>query len=316
MTTANTPLDTRREIVLFVEVRDGNPNGDPDMGNAPRQDANSGHGMMTDVSIKRVIRDYVSDVMDQVPGNRIFISEGAILERLQQEGFEATGNVPATHVAEGEQDAGATDASGKKGKKPPAPRRPKGDPEAEVRRWLCEQFFDVRAFGAVLAGKKYAAGCVNGPIHVAFARSVDPITVEEVAITRCAVTNENDAAKERTIGRKHIVPYALYRLEIRVAPFRAMLPKGSGFGEADMLVLERALLDAFEHRKTASKGYMATRAAFVFEHSSALGNAPAHELMERVKAERQVDFPRAFADYKVTVDAENLPEGVALRVLR
>ena len=310
--TLDTPIDTRREIVCFVEVRNGNPNGDPDMGNAPRTDAATGHGYMTDVSIKRVIRDYVADARGGEHGNRIFIADGAVLERSQQEAFEATGHTSSTAEVADTGDATKT----KGGRATKGAKRAKGEPEADVRRWLCQNFFDIRTFGAVLAGKNFAAGQINGPIQVSISRSVDPITYDEVAITRCAVSSEKDEAKERTIGRKHVVPYALYRIEVRASPFRAMGPKGSGFSYGDMALVEQALLDGFEHRMTASKGSMATRAMFVFEHESALGDAPAFELMERISAVRVADIPRRFADYAVTADMDNLPSGVTLRQVR
>lgn len=314
MTETNQPIATRHEIVAYVEVGYGNPNGDPDMGNAPRTDSATGHGYMTDVSVKRVIRDFVTDAWGDEHGFRIFIGEGAVLERLQQEAFEATGHESA--AADETVDDASTDANARNKPLKKQPKRAKGEPEADVRRWLCENFFDIRAFGAVLAGKKFAAGSVNGPIQVGFSRSVDPISYDEVSITRCAVTSEKDETKERTMGRKHVIPYALYRVEARVSPHRAMGPKGSGFSMSDLTRLEQALLDGFEHRSTASKGHMATRAMFVFDHQSPLGDAPAHELIERITACKRVDVPRSYADYDVSVSANPLPSGVTLRRLR
>lgn len=293
MSTTIDTITTRKDIVLLVEVRDGNPNGDPDMGNAPRQDPSTGHGFITDVAVKRVVRDFIKDIAGDEQGYRIFVSDGAVLERSQQEAFEAVG--------------------AKEGEKDKAKERQN---DAAARQWLCRNFFDVRAFGAVLAGKKFAASAVNGPVQVTFGRSVDPITYDEVTITRCAVTSEKDEDKERTMGRKHIVPYALYRIEVRLSPYRAMGPNGSGFSQADAAVLEKALLEGFGHRRTASKGHMETRAMFVFDHESALGDAPAYELFERVTAVKKVEHPRAYADYDVVVRDADLPRGVTLRRVR
>lgn len=323
MSEVSNAVATRREIVAFVEVRYGNPNGDPDMGNAPRMDPVTGQGYMTDVSVKRVIRNYVADVLSDEPGYRIYISEGAVLERAQQEGYIATG-----HGSEGKSEEDADEADdesetgeevAEKAKSTKVAAKPKGNKakvEADVRRWLCTHFFDVRTFGAVLASKSYSAGSINGPVQISFSRSVDPIVYDEVGVTRCAVTAEKDESKERTIGRKHVIPYALYRVEVRISPYRAMGPKGSGFHEHDMAILEKAILDGFEHRSTASKGGMATRAMFVYEHSSALGEAPAFQLLERITAQKNTDSPRQFSDYDIKVDATPLPEGVTLRRVR
>jgi len=282
------PIKNRYEFVILYDVENGNPNGDPDAGNMPRIDPETGHGIVTDVCLKRKIRNYVELVKGDAPGYRIYIKEGTPLNQNNAEAYKAVGLEPGKKA-----DLKGVDAA---------------------RRWMCANFFDVRTFGAVMTTGDNC-GQVRGPVQINFSRSIDPITQQEVTITRQAVTRIEDADKERTMGRKHIVPYALYRAEGYVSAKLANHPdKGTGFNEEDLQLLWEALINMFEHDHSAARGKMATRKLIVFKHESDLGNAPSHLLFERVKVERKpgVAVPRKFSDYVVTVDRENLPEGVEL----
>ncbi len=286
------PIKNRYEFVLLYDVENGNPNGDPDAGNMPRIDPETGHGIVTDVCLKRKIRNYVELVKGDAPGYRIYIKEGTPLNQNNAEAYLAVGLEPGKKATlEGVEKA---------------------------RAWICKNFFDVRTFGAVMTTGDNC-GQVRGPVQINFSRSIDPITQMEVTITRQAVTRIEDAAKERTMGRKHIVPYALYRAEGYVSAKLANHPtKGTGFSEEDLQLLWEALLNMFEHDRSAARGKMATRKLIVFKHASDLGNAPAHVLFDLVQVQRKpgVDVPRKFSDYEVTIDRENLPEGVELIEMR
>ncbi len=286
------PIKNRYEFVLLYDVENGNPNGDPDAGNMPRIDPETGHGIVTDVCLKRKIRNYVELVKGDAPGYRIYIKEGTPLNQNNAEAYKAVGLEPGK----------------------------KADLEGvnRARAWLCENFFDVRTFGAVMTTGDNC-GQVRGPVQINFSRSIDPITQMEVTITRQAVTRIEDAEKERTMGRKHIVPYALYRAEGYVSAKLANHPtKGTGFSEEDLQLLWEALLNMFEHDRSAARGKMATRKLIVFKHESDLGNAPAHVLFDLVKVQRKpgVSVPRKFSDYEVTIDRENLPKGVEIIEMR
>ena len=281
------PINNRYEFVLLYDVENGNPNGDPDAGNMPRIDPETGHGIVTDVAIKRKIRNYVELVKGDTPGYRIYIKEGTPLNQNNAEAYKAVGLEP-----------------GKKSNL---------EGVAKARAWLCANFFDVRTFGAVMSTGDNC-GQVRGPVQINFSRSIDPITQQEVTITRQAVTREEDIEKERTMGRKHIVPYALYRAEGYISAKLAQPPKGTGFSEEDLQLIWDALINLFEHDHSAARGKMATRKLIVFKHESDLGNAPSHVLFERVQVSRKPDVtvPRKFSDYTVTIDRENMPEGVEL----
>ena len=286
------PIKNRYEFVLLYDVENGNPNGDPDAGNMPRIDPETGHGIVTDVCLKRKIRNYVELVKGDAPGYRIYIKEGTPLNQNNAEAYLAVGLKPGEKATlEGVEKA---------------------------RAWICKNFFDVRTFGAVMTTGDNC-GQVRGPVQINFSRSIDPITQMEVTITRQAVTRIEDAAKERTMGRKHIVPYGLYRAEGYVSAKLANHPtKGTGFSEEDLQLLWEALLNMFEHDRSAARGKMATRKLIVFKHESDLGNAPAHVLFDLVQVQRKpdVEVPRKFSDYEVTIDRKNLPEGVELIEMR
>lgn len=275
-------VSKRSDFVLLFDVIDGNPNGDPDAGNLPRIDAETGEGIVTDVCLKRKVRNFVELATGGEPPNAIYIKEKAVLNRAHQEAYEALGRDPD---------------------------KPSGDDVKEVRRYMCDNFFDIRTFGAVMS-TGVNAGQVRGPVQLTFGRSVGPIVSFDHSITRMAVTNERDLAKERTMGRKSTVPYGLYRAHGFIS---AAVARDTGFSEEDQNLLLRALAEMFEHDRSAARGMMSTRGLYVFEHESELGSAPAHALFDRVSVARAVDAPRSFSDFKVRVDENDLPQGVTLR---
>jgi CRISPR-associated protein Csd2 len=292
--TAATPITRRYDFVLLFDVINGNPNGDPDAGNAPRLDPETGHGLVTDVCIKRKIRNFITLVKSDPatgqpePGYDIYVKERAILNNQHKRAYDALGLKTDAKAAE------------------------KASNSDRARAWMCQTFFDIRMFGAVM-GTEINAGQVRGPVQIAFARSVDPITSLEQSITRMAVTTERESQAQdggnRTMGRKEIVPYGLYRAHGFVSPH---LAAQTGFSDADLDLLWLALERMFEIDRSAARGEMTTRALYVFEHDSALGNAPAHRLFERVSVQRRdPNRPaRAYADYDVAFAGDGLPAGV------
>lgn len=286
-------ISNRYEFVIFFDVENGNPNGDPDAGNMPRIDPETGYGLVTDVCLKRKIRNYVETVEEGEPGYRIYIKDGVPLNRSDAEACAYVGAAPDKLKETKKKDANL---------------------DVKIRDFMCSNFFDIRTFGAVMTTfVKGALNCgqVRGPVQLGFARSVDPILPQEVTITRVAITTEADAEKKGTeMGRKYIVPYGLYRAEGYVSANLAR--KTTGFTEEDLQLLWQAILNMFELDRSAARGKMAVRELIVFRHDSELGNAPAYKLFELVKAERKpgVVAPRAYADYTVGVDEANLPDGV------
>jgi CRISPR-associated protein Csd2 len=284
----NTPIQNRYDFVLLYDVENGNPNGDPDAGNMPRIDPETGYGIVTDVCLKRKIRNYIELVQSDKAGFRIYVKEGTPLNQNHADAYVAVG------LKSGE--------------------KAKPDKVNEARRWMCANFYDVRTFGAVMSTGDNC-GQVRGPVQINFSRSLDPIVQQEVTITRQTVTKIEDAEKERTMGRKHIVPYGLYRAEGYVSAKLANdATKGTGFSEEDLGLLWEALVNLFEHDRSAARGKMATRKLVIFKHESDLGNAPAHKLFERVTVQRiNGDMPpRSYSDYLICVDQEGLPSGVTI----
>jgi len=274
-------------------VRDGNPNGDPDAGNLPRVDPETGEGLVTDVCLKRKVRNYVGMRHGEQPPYEIYVKERAVLNQQHERAYRALG----------------INAEGAEGKR-------KGtDRSDEARRWMCQNFFDVRTFGAVMS-TGVNAGQVRGPVQITFARSVIPVVSLEHSITRMAVATEAEAEKQqgdnRTMGRKNTVAYGLYRAHGFVS---AHLAQQTGFSGDDLELLVEALGSMFEHDRSAARGEMATRGLYVFRHDSAIGRAPAHALFDRVRVTPPPsDRPaRRFDDFTVTVDEEGVPEGVTLR---
>ena len=287
-------IENRYDFVLLFEVKDGNPNGDPDAGNLPRVDAETGRGLVTDVSVKRKIRNYVGMVKAEQPPFEIYVKEKAILNKQHERAYEAIG---AGDAIKGDD------------------RKRKGGGKVdEARAWMCKNFYDVRAFGAVMS-TGVNCGQVRGPVQLTFARSVDPIVAQEHSITRMAVATEAEAAKQegdnRTMGRKHTVPYGLYVAHGFVS---SHLAAQTEFSDADLDLLWEALTNMFEHDRSAARGEMATRGLYVFKHDSQLGNAPAHDLFARVQPtlKKDVLVPRDFGDYNISVNVADLPQGVEL----
>ena len=285
----STPIKNRYDFVILFDVENGNPNGNPDAGNMPRIDPETGYGLVTDVCLKRKIRNYVEDLKEDTPGYRIYVKEGVPLNRSDAAALAAVGVSGDLKAAK------------------------KSDPgiDLKLRDFMCSNFYDIRTFGAVMTTfVKGALNCgqVRGPVQLSFARSIDPIVPQEVTITRVAITTEADAEKKGTeMGRKHIVPYALYRAEGYVSANLAR--KTTGFSEDDLQLLWQAILNMFENDHSAARGKMAVRELIVFKHDSELGNAPAYKLFEKVQVEKRVEVPRQYGDYNVSV-SDDLPEGV------
>ncbi len=282
-------IANRYEFVYLFDVTNGNPNGDPDAGNLPRLDPETNQGLVTDVALKRKIRNYAALEKEGEPGYTIYMQEKSVLNNQHKQAYTALG-------IESE-----------------AKKLPKDETKArELTAWMCKNFFDVRTFGAVMT-TEVNTGQVRGPVQIAFASSIDPVVPMEVSITRVAVTNERDMEKERTMGRKYIVPYGLYRVHGFIS---AKLAERTGFSEDDLALLWRALTNLFEHDRSAARGEMAARKLIVFKHDHPMGNAPAHHLFEKVRVGRtdgQADTPaRSFADYHVSIDRDSMPAGVTL----
>lgn len=309
-------MQNRYDFVFLFDVKDGNPNGDPDAGNLPRVDPETGHGLVTDVCIKRKVRNYVSLAKKDAAGYDIYVREKAVLSVQQGRAYAALGLEGAAAPADEPGAEEAAPEAGKKGKKGPAKPAKKASDGAVVekaRDKMCEMFFDVRTFGAVMSLKENNAGQVRGPVQLTFSRSIDPVIALEHAITRMAVATQAEADKQggdnRTMGRKNIVPYGLYRGHGFVSP---MLARQTRFSGADLELFWQAMTNMFEHDRSAARGLMALRKLYVFQHESELGNAPAHRLFDQVRvARRDPGRPaRDFVDYEVSVG--DLPPGVQL----
>ena len=282
-------IKNRYEFVILFDVENGNPNGDPDAGNMPRVDPETGLGLVTDVCLKRKIRNYVETVKEDATGYRIYIKDGVPLNRSDAEAYAALDVTEKTVKA-------------KKKENP--------DLDRNIRDWMCANFYDIRTFGAVMTTFVKAAlncGQVRGPVQMGFARSVEPVVPQEVTITRVAITTEAD---------KYIVPYGLYRCEGYISANLAR--KTTGFSEKDLELLWEAILNLFEHDHSAARGKMAVRELIIFKHDSELGCAPAHKLFDTVKVTRthpeDITPARSYQDYVVTVDEAALPEGVTCEI--
>lgn len=288
------PIQNRYDFVLLFDVKDGNPNGDPDAGNLPRMDAETGRGLVTDVSLKRKVRNYIGIVKGEQPPYEIYIKEKAILNNQNRRAYEAIG--AADLLSGGDK------------------KRKGGEKVGEAREWMCKNFYDVRTFGAVMS-TGINCGQVRGPVQMTFARSVDPIVAQEHSITRMAVATEAEAEKQegdnRTMGRKHTVPYGLYVAHGFVS---AHLAAQTGFSNDDLELFWEALTNMFEHDRSAARGEMSTRGLYLFRHDSPLGNAPAYSLFKRIQPRLRdgIAVPRDFEDYGIHVDAGDLPTGVTL----
>lgn len=314
-------LTNRYDFVLLFDVKDGNPNGDPDAGNLPRVDAETGRGLVTDVCIKRKVRNFVGlvkeqDMREPKEGEKrfeIYVREKAVLNHQNLRAYAALKLDVAEVGAESDM-AIAAEETGAKKKPGKEKRKGSADEVSKTRQWMCQNFFDVRAFGAVMS-TGINCGQVRGPIQLTFARSVDPIVALEYSITRMAVATEAEAEKQggdnRTMGRKFTIPYGLYAAHGFVSSF---LAKQTGFDENDLELLWQALAQMFEHDRSAARGEMTTRGLYVFKHESELGNAPAHKLFDLVQVNKNTAEPaRDFTNYTVTLNDANLPSGVSLQ---
>lgn len=288
-----TAITHRYEFVFLFDITNGNPNGDPDAGNLPRLDPETNQGLVTDVCLKRKIRNFVTLDKEDAPGYAIYMQEKAVLNNQHRKAYDAISV------------------------KPEDKKLPKEEEKARaITNWMCANFFDVRTFGAVMT-TGVNAGQVRGPVQMTFATSIDPVVPLEISITRMAVTTEKEAEAQsgdnRTMGRKHIIPYGLYRAHGFVS---AKLAERTGFSEDDLALLWRAMTNMFEHDRSAARGEMAARKLVVFEHQSAMGNAPAHVLFDAVKvkpaASDQAAAPRSFNDYRdrIEIDRSAIPDGV------
>lgn len=286
-------IKNRYDFTILFDVENGLPNGDPDSGNMPRQDVETGLGIVTDVCIKRKIRDYIQLVKEGAPGYRIYIKSGVPLNRSDKEACEYIGVKP-----EDLKEAKKLDAN----------------LDLKLRDFMCENFWDIRTFGAVMTTfTKGGLNCgqVRGPVQLCFARSVDPIVPQEITITRQAITTEADAERKAAeMGHKFIVPYGLYRVEGHISANLAQ--KTTGFTEEDLELLWDAIVNLFEHDHAAARGKCAVRELIIFKHDSELGNAPSHKLFDLISVEKKpgVVAPRSYKDYTVEVNEASLPEGV------
>ncbi len=302
-------VQQRHEIVFMFDVAYGNPNGMPDGGNAPRSDPETNHGLVTDVALKRRVRDFVHLTCGTKPGHEIYVSRGSALNAQHQRAWDHVFPNPT-----------------------PSDKREDGRAKDEAKalaltQFMCRTFIDIRMFGAVM-NTGVNCGQVRGPVQFTFAQSVEPVFPIDITITRMAATREDDVAerKDQTMGTKFVIPYGLYRAHIFVsAPFASHPGKGTGFSQADLELLLAALRDMFEHDRSASRGEMNTRKLIVFRHATAFGNAHARSLFDRVTIQRQVDglhiplrdprlaeFPpaRSFDDYVVSINRNEMPKGI------
>ena len=284
-------IDNRYDFVVLFDVKNGNPNGDPDTDNMPRMDPETGIGLVSDVCLKRKIRNYVSLAKEGETGYRIYIRNDDALESKDKEAL-------AYYGVEDMKAAKKTDK----------------DIEVKIRDFMCRNFFDIRTFGAVMTTfTKGALNCgqVRGPVQIGFARSIDPITPQEITITRTAITTVKDSSEKTTeMGRKYIVPYGLYQVEGYISAKAA--ERVTHFTEDDLALLWKSIINMFEEDHSAARGNMAVRELIVFKHDSTLGNAPSYKLFETVHVAKKegVEVPRSYSDYVVSVDEESLPKGV------
>ncbi len=296
-------IKNRYEFVVLFDVENGNPNGDPDAGNMPRIDLESGLGLVTDVCIKRKIRNYVETVKEDEKGYKIYIKEDVPLNRSDREACKSLG-IEAT------EDKKVTEELKKL-------KKTDEKVDIKLRDYMCDNFFDIRTFGAVMTTFVKASlncGQVRGPVQIGFARSIDPIISQEVTITRVAITTEKDAENKNTeMGRKSIVPYGLYRVEGYISANLAR--KVTGFSEEDLELLWEAIINMFENDHSAARGKMAVRELIVFKHSKELGDCPAYKLFDavEVKKNEEIEYPRKYQDYTVEIHEENIPDSVEVR---
>jgi CRISPR-associated protein Csd2 len=285
-------IKNRYEFAVLFDVENGNPNGDPDADNMPRIDPETNNGIVTDVCLKRKIRNYVEAVKEDETGYKIYIKDGIPLNTSDKTAYEHVG----VEVSKAQES--------------------KADIDSQIRNFMCSNFYDIRTFGAVMTTfvkARLNCGQVRGPVQIGFARSIDPIVPQEVTITRIAITTEEDAKKKETeMGRKYIVPYALYKAEGYISANLAQ--KVTGFSEDDLALLWEAIINMFEHDRSAARGKMAVRELIVFKHDSALGNTQAYKLFDTISVNKKddVETPRKYADYTITINESAIPVGVTM----
>ncbi len=284
-------IKNRYEFTVLFDVENGNPNGDPDSGNMPRIDAETGYGIVTDVCLKRKIRNYVDAKMNEAIGYKIYVKEGVPLDVNRKWAYEEL----------------KVEAPNKSGKV--TAEEPIKEEFDKINGFMTNNFFDIRTFGAVMT-LKYNCGQVRGPVQLGFAKSMDVISQQELTITSCTYANEGE--KSSKMGTKYIVPYGLYRVDGYISANIAQ--KTTGFNEDDLALLWEAIINMFECDHAAARGKMSTRGLFVFKHESELGNCPAHKLFDTIKITKKSDviFPRAFSDYVVTVNEDEIPKQVTM----
>ena len=296
-------IKNRYEFVVLFDVENGNPNGDPDAGNMPRIDPESGLGLVTDVCLKRKIRNYVETVKEEEPGFQIYIREDVPLNRSDRTACESLGILETDEKK-------VTDGLKKLKKNDP-------DADLKIRDYMCQNFYDIRTFGAVMTTFVKASlncGQVRGPVQIGFARSIDPIISQEVTITRVAITTEKDAENKSTeMGRKNIVPYGLYRVEGYISANLAR--KVTGFSEKDLELLWDAIINMFENDHSAARGKMAVRELIVFKHSKELGDCPAYKLFDAVEVKKKddIEYPRKYQDYTVQIHENEIPDSIEVK---
>lgn len=280
----------RHDAIWLFDCIDGNPNGDPDADNLPRTDAETQHGLVSDVCLKRKVRNYtdiIAQTQEQAERYKIYVQEGAVLNQQHQRAYTALNIKPE--------------------------KKEKQSQSTQARNWMCDNFYDIRMFGAVMSTGDFVAGQVRGPIQMTFARSLSPVFPSQVSITRCAATKESETKENKTMGRKAILPYGLYRTHVF---FNSNLAKQTGVTENDLRLFWQALINCWDTDRSASRGLMATRKLFIFSHESALGNAPAHKLFELVNVSAHPEVvPRSFDDYTISLLKEKVPQNVSLNVL-
>jgi CRISPR-associated protein Csd2 len=281
-------IKNRYEFVFLFDVENGNPNGDPDAGGMPRLDSETSHGLVSDVCIKRKIRNYIEVTKEEEVGFKIYVKEKAVLNRQHELAYKEYDLKPETN------------------------KLPKDEKESVmITNWMCNNFFDIRTFGAVMT-TAVNAGQVRGPVQMNFSKSIDSVLPGELTITRMAVTKEEDLEKERTMGKKFIVPYGLYRCEGYISAYFA---EKTGFSEEDIELLWEAMINMFEHDHSAGRGKMVARKLYVFKHDSKLGNAPSHKLFDLIKINRIVSSNepiRSFNDYDIVANRDDLPSNVEM----
>ena len=284
MSTPYTNPSKRHDFILYFDCTDGNPNGDPDAGNLPRIDPETMQGLVTDVCIKRKVRNWIAAARPEGERYKIYVEQGAVLNNQHARAYEALGEKPS-----------------------------KKKTNLEARTWMCQNFYDIRMFGAVMT-TGVNCGQVRGPAQFTFGRSVDPILPLDITITRMAVTTEDKQDEGKTMGRKSIIPYGLYRLQGFLTPRFA---QDTGVTQEDLALFWRALENMWDLDRSASKGMMSCRGLHVFTHDDALGCAPAHKLFDRIKAHKKKDVSsaRSFSDYHISIDQEDMPQGVSLHSL-